>query len=250
MPTARIIPSPVHPRSCGEHVGNLGLIYIRTRFIPARAGNTSIVMVPSSTWTVHPRSCGEHVISFAKASRFCGSSPLVRGTLGFLDGQDHMQRFIPARAGNTHSVHPVTALRTVHPRSCGEHITFELHPGGFVGSSPLVRGTPQACLVCFNWIRFIPARAGNTADVGDFNSSFSVHPRSCGEHSDLCPIIPVPAGSSPLVRGTQRKGIHNEKLYRFIPARAGNTPQRKIQVFLILVHPRSCGEHITPIFAG
>ena len=71
----------------------------------------------------------------------------------------------------------------------------------------------------------------------------SVHPRSRGEH--LCSWLPDPPfpGSSPLARGTRirhpLKGLHG----RFIPARAGNTPDRASATPRPPVHPRSRGEH-------
>ena len=70
---------PVHPRSCGEQGNGVAvpipdagssplvrgtackppLLLFRSRFIPARAGNRSRLLIAFLSATVHPRSCGE-----------------------------------------------------------------------------------------------------------------------------------------------------------------------------------------------
>ena len=111
----------VHPRVCGEHLqkGERPFVVggssprVRgtrlgganrphcSRFIPACAGNTSII------------SSG---ISISN-----GSSPRVRGTRDDPDNRFYRGRFIPACAGNTISWLVRTAQCAVHPRVCGEH---------------------------------------------------------------------------------------------------------------------------------
>ena len=75
----------------------------------------------SSVLTVHPRACGEHTPKIISDSSLIGSSPRVRGTLSGFIGQEHPQRFIPARAGNTLTGYLDVNGLTVHPRACGEH---------------------------------------------------------------------------------------------------------------------------------
>ena len=90
----------VHPRACGEHSGSFesilmtagssprvrgtrwSAIRIRqsSRFIPARAGNTRLPPPVTSKIAVHPRACGEHTLPIFCITRYCGSSPRVRGT--------------------------------------------------------------------------------------------------------------------------------------------------------------------------
>ena len=114
---------PVHPRSRGEHLppyspelkphGSSPLARgtqrspvtgaSRTRFIPARAGNTSASPSAPSPTTVHPRSRGEHTTAVRVPLAEAGSSPLARGTLGGACHSHLLLRFIPARAGNTES---------------------------------------------------------------------------------------------------------------------------------------------------
>ena len=175
--------SPVHPRSRGEHgcpyhgiacmTGSSPLARgthpagaradFRRRFIPARAGNTAVALPEGQEITVHPRSRGEHAGRVLPAERAGGSSPLARGTPPSPGQGGRCDRFIPARAGNTPAVRCGIVLRSVHPRSRGEHVgrLHHLHA--------------QA--------RFIPARAGNTMEPGPAPGSAPVHPRSRGEHA-------------------------------------------------------------------
>ena len=172
----------VHPRSRGEHGSGLYVLDNNTgssplargtlefgrdalqeiRFIPARAGNTCPTRRRSRTGSVHPRSRGEHWESKNASPACAGSSPLARGTRQPGSAATCSARFIPARAGNTP---PATARRsapTVHPRSRGEHRTYQPRVCTNDGSSPLARGTrlrPRDPLI---QVRFIPARAGNT----------------------------------------------------------------------------------------
>ena len=174
--------TPVHPRSRGEHTvaidfpcescgssplarGTLEPVRFCAsdrRFIPARAGNTPRARRGRSISPVHPRSRGEH----SPPSRGCngapGSSPLARGTPGDASPGRAVQRFIPARAGNTWRTSPAKSSTTVHPRSRGEHGTSRSAAASASGSSPLARGTPARPCTSPAPPRFIPARAGNT----------------------------------------------------------------------------------------
>ena len=51
------------------------------------------------------------------------------------------------------------------------------------------------------------------------------------------------AGSSPRERGTLNYRCRRYARFRFIPARAGNTPQPRRRTTMIPVHPRARGEH-------
>ena len=193
----------VHPRSRGEHLVGRTRALLATgssplargtpsppgprgrvrRFIPARAGNTNSLPATHRARPVHPRSRGEHQLRPAQHPVPCGSSPLARGTLmrvRMLEGHD---RFIPARAGNTHTM-----------------IERAARDGG---SSPLARGTPSRDHRSSLWM--------------------PVHPRSRGEHPPRTAYFIVVSGSSPLARGTHVRTGERRRRGRFIPARAGNT---------------------------
>ena len=173
-------------------------------------------------------------------------------------------RFIPARAGNTRMLGPVTSLPpgssplargthtrprcswlawAVHPRSRGEHQPQPSQPNPLCGSSPLARGTPLHPLHLAAHDRFIPARAGNTKCKTSNSMPRSVHPRSRGEHRMVCHRPSRVCGSSPLARGTRCRKRAKSALSRFIPARAGNTCWTCCRSTGSTVHPRSRGEH-------
>ena len=131
----------------------------------------------------------------------------------------------------------------VHPRSRGEHATGLVADAAAIGSSPLARGTLLPHVWISSKIRFIPARAGNTATFTRANAIAAVHPRSRGEHRTLRVPRWLLHGSSPLARGTLGREHPPFDEWRFIPARAGNTPISHARSYAQSVHPRSRGEH-------
>ena len=214
------------------------------RFIPARAGNTPRDARGASRRSVHPRSRGEHQGQGLDVGRVDGSSPLARGTQGETDDFPSLDRFIPARAGNTAAARGSRPRTWVHPRSRGEHWTERARSRACCGSSPLARGTRIDLARQAGRRRFIPARAGNTSSWPGPPPDSSVHPRSRGEHLMMrLPLLAL-CGSSPLARGTLPQAPEEPLTFRFIPARAGNTPASGGPGRPRSVHPRSRGEHI------
>ncbi len=172
------------------------------RFIPARAGNTGLLTPSSTAETVHPRTSGEHAAPLCPPPPRAGSSPHERGTLRSSVGRRSLRRFIPARAGNTPIWSSSTPATSVHPRTSGEHLKRLPMSRAASGSSPHERGTQPLTLHCMVFLRFIPARAGNTRSGRGRRCSTAVHPRTSGEHTAAHTIPPIPAGSSPHERGT------------------------------------------------
>ena len=111
------------------------------------------------------------------------------------------------------------------------------------GSSPLSRGILNHLLFLVQFVRIIPALAGNTGLCGVSSDRRGDHPRSRGEYAELVDEPEIIPGSSPLSRGipAQRTGmVVNE---RIIPALAGNTnPQSRARA-PHPDHPRSRGEY-------
>ena len=212
------------------------------RFIPARAGNAARRSTGRARSTVHPRACGERYGARGVAITGDGSSPRVRGTPVAREHHRFAGRFIPARAGNARPTTGCVHMRTVHPRACGERAAFPSGGTRHNGSSPRVRGTRHRERRRRAARRFIPARAGNAARSEAPAARKAVHPRACGERAD-CTSDPFAVnGSSPRVRGTQGRGERQQRVERFIPARAGNAPTSFLRRRRSPVHPRACGE--------
>ena len=135
-------------------------------------------------------------------------------------------------------------MERAHPRSRGEHQTQGQRGNCCEGSSPLARGTlaSNSCAIC----RFglIPARAGNTNSSVSSETRQWAHPRSRGEHGAGWVPARVAEGSSPLARGTLRSDLLAGVGMGLIPARAGNTRQRRSGADRSGAHPRSRGEHL------
>ena len=235
---------PVHPRVCGEHNPPGAYAEPPGRFIPACAGNTITGDVEILDITVHPRVCGEHLRTTCSWPVNSGSSPRVRGTRRGYYIRERRYRFIPACAGNT---------LIVPPTSCED------------GSSPRVRGTLAIPWPTDAGERFIPACAGNTWPVTVTLPKRTVHPRVCGEHTEVLITNSITNGSSPRVRGTQSAGADVSHMGGSSPrvrgtqgqararlaSSAGSSPRvrgtlriRTLNGSQFAVHPRVCGEHI------
>ena len=152
-----------------------------------------------------------------------GSSPHTRGTRLHHVGQPHRTRFIPAYAGNTTSLMGITCTPSVHPRIRGEHVGGRVLSSFTTGSSPHTRGTLQQPVDVGQYLRFIPAYAGNTRSRCARWPSASVHPRIRGEHAYASAENKITSGSSPHTRGTRQQRLPLRADERFIPAYAGNT---------------------------
>ncbi len=172
---------------------------------------------------VHPRGRGEHADPPTLPVVPLGSSPRARGTHMRVVVAVVATRFIPAGAGNTAKLHPLTLRLAVHPRGRGEHRWFSVTVMDVNGSSPRARGTRLYRIVCMEDLRFIPAGAGNTSPDGLFCRYCPVHPRGRGEHPMRVSRTTHPPGSSPRARGTPMPRFHELTIARFIPAGAGNT---------------------------
>ena len=173
---------------------------------------------------------------------FVGSSPRVRGTLNKPFLCLRLRRFIPASAGNALGACAVAAVGAVHPRECGERVGISTDVEELDGSSPRVRGTQIDNMRAKARERFIPASAGNAAGHDAPGEGHAVHPRECGERTNVVVVAGSTAGSSPRVRGTPRRQRRLPARHRFIPASAGNARVANGKRLTTPVHPRECGE--------
>ena len=193
------------------------------RSVPGTRITENKYRLPSGSHAVHPRVCGEHSRPSKVIATCCGSSPRMRGTLNQILDWDDSERFIPAYAGNTAGSTGVSSPMTVHPRVCGEHARDPHFRPRQAGSSPRMRGTRRRRQVLCQFLRFIPAYAGNTRSTQYRDFRPTVHPRVCGEHESSQIDNSSNRGSSPRMRGTRLIASDALETARFIPAYAGNT---------------------------
>ncbi len=104
---------------------------------------------------------------------------------------------------------------------------------GFITFLPLIN----------SW--FIPAPAGNGKWKKQPAMFTTVHPRACGEWDFAGRSPALLPGSSPRLRGMVAVLFGKFRMFRFIPAPAGNGPAILEAAILESVHPRACGEWFT-----
>ena len=158
---------------------------MRRGIIPAYAGNTACITLPSISARDHPRLRGEHPGGAARTILTLGSSPLTRGTLVIMHDLRADSGIIPAYAGNTNSSSTGRIHCRDHPRLRGEHYLRRYNTELDEGSSPLTRGTLHCASYAWTWGGIIPAYAGNTPRRSHGRRWSGDHPRLRGEHSYL-----------------------------------------------------------------
>ena len=94
------------------------------RIIPADAGSTAGLAMPSFSLEDHPRGCGEHWVRGHPVGRGQGSSPRMRGARSRSCTTIAEGRIIPADAGSTSRTWAEDPASKDHPRGCGEHARF------------------------------------------------------------------------------------------------------------------------------
>ena len=149
------------PLARGIHLP-LAALEVRSRIIPACAGNTCPILLISAFTEDHPRLRGEYVAYALQRDIPWGSSPLARGILNRCVCKSYISRIIPACAGNTKNDKYCQNLYWDHPRLCGEYAEGMALKDCLIGSSPLVRGIRIGNLNSNATCRIIPACAGNT----------------------------------------------------------------------------------------
>ena len=212
-----------HPRGCGEHGRHFAgrhprggssprmrgalvscLNYaVKDGIIPADAGSTAMNLKENVDIWDHPRGCGEHILDRQILISHSGSSPRMRGALGYDPGVGAGPRIIPADAGSTSpGSHCVRHLKD-HPRGCGEHCCASALMAWDDPSSPRMRGALVAGRQSRIGCRIIPADAGSTSGLAMPSFFLEDHPRGCGEHVGVAAVKAFADGSSPRMRGAQ-----------------------------------------------
>ena len=194
--------------------------------IPTHAGKTHSHSLPPITTLAHPRSRGENYERKTGEPITSGSSPLTRGKqVVEREGECH-RGLIPAHAGKTSSRCSRKACIPAHPRSRGENHRLAAGIEDAGGSSP--------------------PHAGKTHDTHVTPPARRAHPRSRGENLLHTWCLDLRLGSSPLTRGKPPLRPLAHRRIRLIPAHAGKTARKRLDVGAGGAHPRSRGENWSP----
>ena len=224
--------SAVHPRACGGNVGTAACVHLARGPSPRVRGKRVLVLGIHYCTTVHPRACGGNYYRSHPRIWITGPSPRVRGKPRPSSNAKPSVRSIPARAGETAAQTRKHAGRTVHPRACGGNCVMLLLSTTESGPSPRVRGKLSRSRSPSSRARSIPARAGETRSATICGIARPVHPRACGGNTGLTPTQLRYIGPSPRVRGKLFWIAFLVGLDRSIPARAGETPNKKRRLVL------------------
>ena len=111
------------------------------------------------------------------------------------------------------------------------------------GTSPRMRGKPQAKVETSTKRRNIPAYAGKTGTRNTVACDDWEHPRVCGENLKGVPPAAAKLGTSPRMRGKHSILVTVGCAGRNIPAYAGKTIGQLVNDWDTAEHPRVCGEN-------
>ena len=167
--------------------------------------------------------CGENDERQVQQLSLEGSSPRVRGKPYLRFEDPARRRLIPACAGKTTAFILQSPHLGAHPRVCGENMDTVRYGRRNGGSSPRVRGKRRWPWRGTSGSGLIPACAGKTYADSVFYFVEWAHPRVCGENSRRRSRERRGPGSSPRVRGKQRRRTASEMMKGLIPACAGKT---------------------------
>ena len=167
----------------------------------------------------HPRAGGENLHRVEHDEAKDGSSPRGRGKPAVPSEVRDRAGLIPARAGKTDRMSPISCPRPAHPRAGGENQDENVINLSKQGSSPRGRGKLADQGLTLDGLGLIPARAGKTRTMTLRLEREGAHPRAGGENGRLHGLDEEGAGSSP--RGRGKRGLHRPGLARsgLIPAR-------------------------------
>ena len=171
------------------------------RITPAYAGK-STHQPPSGRGTRgHPHVCGEKCGYRLPFRSIVGSPPTVRGKVHFLKVRLNERGITPAYAGKSHWESLRRSPPEDHPRVCGEKTMRFIIASTVSGSPPRMRGKGGPNRVPQPRLGITPAYAGKRGRKEIAPMSNRDHPRVCGEKLFQSPLLRLPLGSSPRVRG-------------------------------------------------
>ena len=148
--------------------------------IPACAGEPIQRTGNPAYAPVYPRVCGGTVKYSPPLRSIGGLSPRVRGNLPAHTVSEDGIGSIPACAGEPAAGRPARGRHRVYPRVCGgtRPDSKNGNPGG--GLSPRVRGNRSDRDFRKDYVRSIPACAGEPTPPGHGSDRRTVYPRVCG----------------------------------------------------------------------
>ena len=115
-----------------------------------------------------------------------------------------------------------------------------------LGSSPRVRGEAKVSGSRVMSIRIIPACAGKRRDVEVKAAAVGDHPRVCGEKAYVAYRSTNASGSSPRVRGKERRNSRQIISKRIIPACAGKSQSQQGYLGQLRIIPACAGKSWSP----
>ncbi len=156
------------------------LCRVRSRSIPAGAGEPSAWYSRSGEKRVYPRGCGGAALSPVSRWRKWGLSPRVRGSQRRSVMPSLLSRSIPAGAGEPTIASSARNTTRVYPRGCGGATKAVAKRLKHLGLSPRVRGSLALDSKHPKRLRSIPAGAGEPQASNTSLAASAVYPRGCG----------------------------------------------------------------------
>ena len=196
---------------------------------------------------VYPRECGAASRMCSVAGNRRGLSPRVRGSPEPEYTSCLWDRSIPASAGQPLRIIEVVDECAVYPRECGAAQARSWAGTRLSGLSPRVRGSPSRNDCSGDFLRSIPASAGQPCNFPIAYFCSGVYPRECGAALSKRSMTVCSRGLSPRVRGSHK--VNGERAIRkgSIPASAGQPTIIGRRRQLREVYPRECGAAPFPI---
>src|SRR5690606_26016934 len=148
--------------------------------IPAYAGETHNALLHPDQTAVDPRVCGGNRVRITLDLVATGRSPRMRGKRQRAAHRTHIERSIPAYAGETTSAGEKTGADRVDPRVCGGNRIRRQPRSRAAGRSPRMRGKQGSNRTAEARSRSIPAYAGETVGPKECFDGVEVDPRVCG----------------------------------------------------------------------
>ena len=211
------------------------------RFIHAKAGESLLLDEPLLPLAVHPREGrGKGERSSLLADRH-GSSTRRRGKANRPARLSSSARFIHAKAEESTRLAGSCTKTRVHPREGGGKAYSLRHAAASDGSSTRRRGKGSRVVLSMSGLRFIRAKAGESASDPRARLASQVHPREGGGKTLAHVGVRVHCGSSTRTRGKVEVLDVPGAGEGFIHANAGERCSRDSHRARSTVHPRERG---------